>query len=98
MRRAPAYIAVVGLALLALPGVASATPTVTFKMKAVPVPGFPHTGNILGAGSDVEFEYAIGGNEYFGSAPPLIGANFYAPKGGGGHPAGFPTAPEQALP
>lgn len=97
MRRAPAYIAVVGLALLALTGVASATPTVTFKMKAVPIPGFPHTGNILGAGSDVEFEYAIGGSEYFGSAPPLIGANFYAPKGGVVHPDGFPTCTETVL-
>ncbi len=97
MRRASTCVAALGLVLLALPGLASATPTVTFKMKAVPIPGFPHTGNILGAGADVDFEYEIGGSEYFDSAPPLIGANFYAPKGGVVHPDGFPTCSEAAL-
>lgn len=97
MRRASTCFATLGLALFALPGLASATPTVTFKMKAVPIPGFPHTGNILGAGSDAEFEYVIGGSEYFGSAPPLIGANFYAPKGTLVHQDGFPTCSEAEL-
>jgi hypothetical protein len=64
----------VGLALLVLSGAAVATPTVTFKLQAVPIPGFPHTGDILGAGAEVKFEYVITGSEYFGSAPPLIGA------------------------
>ncbi len=36
---------------LALTSVASAAPTVMLKAKAVPIPGFPHTGNILGAGA-----------------------------------------------
>jgi hypothetical protein len=94
MRRASTCIAVFGLAL---PGVASAVPTVTFKAQAVPIPGFPHTGNILGAGTDVTIEYVIGGTEYFGSAPPLIGINFYAPKGIALHPAGFPTCAEEAI-
>ena len=37
--------------LLALPAVSGATPTVTFKAKPVPIPGYPHTGFILGAGT-----------------------------------------------
>ena len=57
MRRASTCLAVLGFALLALPGVASAAPTVTFKAKAVPITGFPHTGNILGAGAAFEAEY-----------------------------------------
>jgi hypothetical protein len=97
MRRASTCVAVLGLALLALPGIASATPTVTFKLEAVPIPGFPHTGDILGAGAYAKLEYSIKGTEYFGSAPPLIGANFYAPKGSLPHPAGFPTCPEAAI-
>jgi hypothetical protein len=97
MRRASTCVAVLGLALLALPGVALATPTIAFKLQAVPIPGFPHTGNILGAGADVKFEYVIGGTEYFGEAPPLIGANFYAPKGTVPHTDGFPTCAEAAI-
>jgi hypothetical protein len=97
MRRASICIAVLGLALLALSGVALAAPTVTFKMQAVPIPGFPHTGNILGAGADVEFEYVIDGSEYFHSPPPLIAANFYAPNGTVPHPAGFPTCAEATI-
>lgn len=96
-RRAFTCVAVLGLALLVLPGVAPATPTVTFKLRAVPIPGFSHTGDILGAGADVTLEYAIGGTEYFGSAPPIIGANFYAPRGAVVHPGGFPTCAETAI-
>ncbi len=51
MRRASTCLAVLGLAVLGLPATASAAPTVTLKAKAVPIPGFPHTGNILGAGA-----------------------------------------------
>jgi hypothetical protein len=97
MRRASIGTAVLGLALLALPYVASATPAVTFKLKAVPIPGFPHTGDILGAGADAKFEFEIAGSEYFGSAPPLIGANFYAPKGTVPDPDGFPTCSEATI-
>ena len=51
MRRASTCLAVLGLVAAGAAGVASAAPTVTFKAKAVPIPGFPHTGNILGAGA-----------------------------------------------
>jgi hypothetical protein len=82
---------------LALPGAASAVPTVTFKAKAVPISGFPHTGNIFGAGAAVEAEYSIKGTEYGGFPPPLIHVNFYLPAGVKLHPAGFPTCAPSVL-
>src|SRR5664280_279015 len=97
MRRASTCCAVLGFALLALPGLALATPTVSFKLQAVPIPGFPHTGNILGAGTDVTLDVAIGGSEYFGSPPPIIGFNFYSPKGSVVHQGGFPTCSEETI-
>lgn len=42
------------LAALVLPAAVSATPVVKIRGKAVPIPGFPHTGNILGAGAAVQ--------------------------------------------
>jgi hypothetical protein len=99
MRKASSCLAVLGLAVLALalPGVAAATPTVTFKAKAVPIPGFPHTGNIFGAGAAVEAEYTISGTEYGGFPPPLTHVNFYLPAGTKLHPSGFPTCSPSVL-
>ncbi len=97
MRRAFICIAVLGLALLAQQDVASAAPAVAFKAEIVPIPGFPHTGNILGAGADVTIEFSVGGTEYFGSPPPIIGVNLYVPKGTVLHRSGFPTCPEEVL-
>ncbi len=97
MRRASTCLAVLGLALLAIPGVASALPTVKFKAEAVPIPGFPHTGNILGAGTALKAEYQISGTEYLGSPPPVIGVNFYLPSGSKLHPSGFPTCSASTL-
>jgi len=98
MRRASTCLAVLGLALsLVLPSAASALPTVTFKATAVPIPGFPGTGNILGAGTALQAEYTISGTEYQGSPPPIIGINFYLPKGSVLHPSGFPTCPKTTL-
>jgi hypothetical protein len=97
MRRASTCLAVLGLALLALPGVATAAPTVTFKAEAVPIPGFPHTGDILGAGTAVQAEYTISGTEYQGSPPPIIGVNFYLPSGAKLHTSGFPTCTKPTL-
>jgi len=96
MRRA-IFLAVLGSAVLAAPSVASALPTVTFKALAVPIPGFRGTGNIYGAGAAVKAEYAISGTEYFGSPPPVIGVNFYLPKGTVLHTSGFPTCNESVL-
>jgi hypothetical protein len=98
MRRA-ITAAILGMALLALalPGMAAATPTVKFRAAAVPIPGFPHTGNIFGAGAAVEAEYNISGTEYGGFPPPLIHVNFYLPAGTKLHPSGFPTCSPSVL-
>jgi hypothetical protein len=97
MRRAPTVIAAIALSLLVLPAVASALPTVKFKAEAVPIRGFPHTGNILGAGAAVHAEYKIESEEYGGFPPPLIGVNFYLPSGTKLHTGGFPTCEKSVL-
>jgi hypothetical protein len=97
MRRASTCLAVLGLAVLALSSSASAAPTVTFKAKAVPIPGFPNTGNIYGAGAAFQAEFTITGNEYGGYPPPLIGVNVTLPKGTKLHPSGFPTCPAKTI-
>ncbi len=97
MRRMSLLISVLSLVSLGLPALTSAAPTVSFTLRAVPIPGFPHTGNILGAGTDAKLELRIAGSEYFDSPPPLIGARFYAPTGVVLHTAGFETCPEEAL-
>jgi hypothetical protein len=97
LRRAVAYAVLLVLALLLAPAAASAAPAVTFKVRAIPIPGFRHTGYILGAGTAVEVHYTISGTEYGGFPPPLIGVNFYTPAGVRLHPAGFPTCSPAAL-
>ena len=97
MRRASTCLALLGLAVLGLPAAASAVPVVTFKAKAVPIPGFPHTGNILGAGAAEQVEWTIKGNEYGGFAAPLIGVNVTEPAGTKLHPQGFTTCDPNAL-
>jgi hypothetical protein len=43
--RISAYLTVLGVAALSIAGTASAAPTITsFRIKAVPIPGFPGTG------------------------------------------------------
>jgi len=66
LRRTSASLAVLGLAVLGLaapglPASASAAPTFAFKTKALPIPGFPDTGNILGAGAVIQVEATISG-------------------------------------
>jgi hypothetical protein len=95
-------VGVVGIAwlvpLVLAASVATATPTVKIlRGEAVPIPGFPHTGNIYGAGAAVRAEAEITGTEYVGSPPPIIGVNVYLPTGTKLHPAGFPTCPKSTL-
>jgi hypothetical protein len=97
MRGALAFIAAVMVALFGLTGAALALPTVKFKAEAVRIPNFPNTGNILGAGAAVQAEYQIEGTEYQGSPPPIIGINFYLPKGTKLHTSGFPTCSKTTL-
>jgi hypothetical protein len=88
----------VALALaLVLAPVAGATPTATLKVKAIPIPGFPGTGNLLGAGVEVETAGTISGTEYGGFPSPLTGVNVYAPAGLKVDPAGFPTCDPSTL-
>lgn len=82
-------LAVLGLAVLGLPAVALAAPTITFRTTAVPIPGFPGTGNILGSGAAIQAEGTISGTEYGGFPPPLTAVKFYAPAGTRLHPQGF---------
>jgi hypothetical protein len=91
MRRASTCVAILGLLVFALTGVASAAPTVTLKGEAVKIPGFPHTGNILGAGADVKFEIGISGTEYGGYPPPIQQVKLYFPKGVKLDPGPFKT-------
>jgi hypothetical protein len=97
MRRASIRMALLGLIVLCLPAAASATPTVTFKAVAVPIPGFPHTGNIRGAGTALRVEYTIRGTEYGGFPPPLVGINFYTPAGSKIDTKGFATCSPATL-
>jgi hypothetical protein len=91
--------ALAAAALLAAPlaGSALATPTVQIKAEAVPIPGYSHTGDILGAGAAARGEVTIEGEEYFGSPPPVIGVNVYLPLGVTLHPSGFPTCDAATL-
>ncbi|MGO9248392.1 MAG: hypothetical protein ACLP7W_07325, partial [Solirubrobacteraceae bacterium] len=86
LRTTSTRLVVLGLAVLGLTNAfgvgvrtASAAPTITLKAKAVPIPGFPHTGNILGAGAALQTEFTISGTEYGGFPAPLIGVKFYGP-------------------
>jgi hypothetical protein len=97
MRRISTCLAVLGLAALGLSASASAAPTITLKAQAIPIPGFPGTGNILGAGAALRAEYTISGTEYGGFPPPLIGVKFYGPATAKLHPQGFGTCAPTAI-
>jgi hypothetical protein len=97
MRRASICLALLGLAVLGLPATSSAAPTVTFKATAVPIPGYPHTGNILGAGAAVNFAWTIKGTEYGGHPAPLVGVNTFFPAGTKINPSGFVTCSPTVL-
>jgi hypothetical protein len=98
MRRASTCLALLGLVVLGLTGVAAAAPVVTLNVKPVPIPGFPGTGNHLGAGAAVEARFTIKGTEAIGGiASQLTGVNFYLPKGTKLTTTGFVTCPEATL-
>jgi len=85
-------LGVSAIAALVLPAAAAAAPRVTFSAKILPIPHFPHTGNILGAGASIEANFAITGTEYDQGHPaPLRGVNVFFPKGTKITTKGFPT-------
>ncbi len=85
------------LLALTLASSAAAAPTVTLKVKALPIPGFPGTGNVLGAGAQVEVQSTISGTEYGGYPSPLTEINLYSPAGSKITPAGFVTCANSVL-
>jgi hypothetical protein len=97
MRRDLTCALMLTLAAAIAPAVAAADPSVKVKAEAVPIPGFPHTGDLLGAGAAAHGEITIEGDEYFGSPPPVIGVNVYLPLGVQLHPGGFPTCNASTL-
>ncbi len=108
-RRGLLGLAVVGL-IVSLPAVASATPTITLKAAAVPIPinpsnphsaTYPGTGDILGAGAAFEVEAKITGSEYgTGSTAgpsPITEIKSYLPAGVKLTTKGFATCSETVL-
>lgn len=108
MRRASTRLALLGLAVaaLVLPAVAGAAPTVTLKVKAVPIPKnpssqngptYPGTGNIFGAGTAIEAEFHINGTEYGGFPSPLVSVTVISPPGTKLQTQGFTECPAATL-
>jgi hypothetical protein len=83
-----AFFLLVGLTL-GLASASSAAPTFTLKTKALPIPGVPRTGDILGAGAVIQVEGKISGTEYGGYPPPLTSIRYFAPAGATVRPQAF---------
>jgi hypothetical protein len=82
----------VALGILGLPGAAPAATVTGVKASIKPIPGFPETGNILGAGAEVEIEGRLEGNELPGGLPlQTRRLAIYFPAGTKIDPTGFPT-------
>jgi hypothetical protein len=90
-------LAIAVLAALAFAATAAATPRVTFQATAIPIPGFPDTGDILGAGTEVEVQVTISGTEYGGFPSPLVGLTIYSPRGVQLTPKGFGSCAPSVL-
>jgi hypothetical protein len=97
-----------GLVALAVPVQAAAdeipAPTIRVKASAVPIPGFPGTGNFYGKGAAVESTFEIEGSGYGvtpenpkGSPPPISAVNVYLPKGVVLHQSAFGSCSEATL-
>jgi hypothetical protein len=109
MRNARAIcLTLLAAVFLAAPVQASAeeipAPTLTVKAAAVPIPGFPGTGNFYGKGADIEATLEISGSGYGatpenpnGSVPPISAVNVYLPKGVKLHQSGFGSCAEATL-
>ncbi len=76
-------------ATLAVPATGSAAPTATLQVAPLPIPDFPGTGDILGAGTAVQVRVTISGTEYGGFPSPLTQMALYAPTGFKVNPDGF---------
>jgi hypothetical protein len=101
-------LALLAAVVFGVPGQALAEeiplPSVNVKGRAVPIPGFPGTGNFYGKGADLEATFEIEGSGYGvtaqnpkGSPPPISAVNVFLPKGVRLHPSGFATCTEATL-
>jgi hypothetical protein len=101
-------LALLAAVVFGVPGQALAEeiplPTVNVKGRAIPIPGFPGTGNFYGKGADLEATFEIEGSGYGvtaqnpkGSPPPISAVNVFLPRGVKLHPAGFATCTEATL-
>lgn len=97
IRRGFVALASAIFATLVLANGAVAAPVVTLKVKALPISGFPGTGNVLGAGAEVEVQSTISGTEYGGYPSPLTELNLYSPAGSKITPTGFVTCANSVL-
>jgi hypothetical protein len=91
LRSASICLAVLGLVSIGPAATAVAAPTVRLKTTALPIPGFPGTGNILGAGAVIRVEGTVSGTEYGGFPPPVTEIRFYGPADARLRPQGFAT-------
>jgi len=98
MRRASTILAgLLSLGLLAIPAAASAAPTIHLKAQLIPIKGFPHTGDILGAGAGLKTEVTIESTEYSGYPPPIRGVTLQFPTGTKIDTNGFTTCSNAIL-
>lgn len=97
LRLPPPALLLLLLGALTLAPSALATPAVTLKVIPIPIPGFPGTGDRLGAGAEVEVQATISGTEYGGYPSPLVGMNIYAPTGVKVTTAGFGSCTPSTL-
>ncbi len=91
---------------LALPAAAPAAPTVMLSPRAVPIPKnlweptasiWPHTGDMAGAGAELEARFTIAGTEDAGLPAPLRHVAFYLPRGAHVQTRGFAKCQHPAL-
>lgn len=97
LRLTLAFLGSLGVAGFTQPSPAVAVPAATFTIRALAIPGFPGTGDILGAGAVLQGTAKISGTEYGGAPPPLLGVKFYAPAGAVLDSHGFATCSPAVL-
>jgi hypothetical protein len=71
-------------------------PSLTLSARALPLAGFPHTGDLAGRGASLSLTVGFGGNQYGGFPPPLSALVLTLPPGTRFSSHGFPrcrTAP-----
>ena len=97
MGRGFVALASVMFAMLGLADSAGAAPVVTLKVKALPIPGFPGTGDVLGAGAQVEVQVHDQRHRIRRLPLPSDRDEPVLPSGSKITPAGFVTCADSVL-